>query len=53
MEQLTLPAPAKLNLRLLVGPVRPDGYHPVTSLMVELDGLPDTVRAALHGRKHA
>lgn len=27
-------APAKLNLALLVGPVRPDGFHEVASLMV-------------------
>ena len=26
-------APAKLNLALLVGPVRPDGFHEVASLM--------------------
>ena len=36
-------APAKLNLALHVGPVDPDGYHPVRTLMVELDGLHDTV----------
>lgn len=45
MERLTLLAPAKLNLRLLVGPLGHDGYHPITSLMVALDGLADTVRA--------
>jgi 4-diphosphocytidyl-2-C-methyl-D-erythritol kinase len=27
-------APAKLNLSLLVGPVRPDGYHEIASLMI-------------------
>jgi len=27
-------APAKLNLALLVGPVRPDGYHEIASLML-------------------
>ena len=27
-------APAKLNLALLVGPVRPDGFHEIASLMV-------------------
>lgn len=36
-------APAKLNLRLLVGPLGADGYHPVRTLMVALDGLADTV----------
>ena len=44
MELVELSAPAKINLRLLVGPRRADGYHPVTSLMVALDGLADTVR---------
>jgi 4-diphosphocytidyl-2-C-methyl-D-erythritol kinase len=45
---VTLAAPAKLNLRLLVGPRRDDGYHPLRTLMVALDGLADivTVRAA-------
>lgn len=43
MDRLSLAAPAKINLRLLVGPVRPDGYHPLRSLMVALDGLADTV----------
>jgi 4-diphosphocytidyl-2-C-methyl-D-erythritol kinase len=38
-----LAAPAKLNLRLLVGPRAADGYHPVTTLMVALDGLADRV----------
>ena len=46
MDRLTLLAPAKLNLRLLVGPRRDDGYHPLRSLMVALDGLADTVRVA-------
>lgn len=43
MERLTLQAPAKLNLRLLVGPLQPDGYHPIRSLMVALDDLADSV----------
>lgn len=43
MTEVTEPAPAKLNLRLLVGPARPDGYHPIRSLMVTLAGLEDTV----------
>lgn len=43
MARVTLSAPAKLNLRLLVGPRRADGYHPIRSLMVALDGLADTV----------
>ncbi|MFN8121181.1 MAG: 4-(cytidine 5'-diphospho)-2-C-methyl-D-erythritol kinase [Thermoleophilia bacterium] len=43
MAVLTLEAPAKLNLCLRVGPVRDDGYHPLASLMIALDGLSDTV----------
>lgn len=39
-------APAKLNLWLGVGPVRADGFHPIDSLMVALDGLADTVTVA-------
>lgn len=41
--QVTLPAPPKVNLRLLVGPVRPDGYHPLRTLMVALGGVADRV----------
>ncbi len=43
MDRLTLAAPAKLNLRLLVGPAGADGYHPIRSLLVTLDGLSDTI----------
>jgi 4-diphosphocytidyl-2-C-methyl-D-erythritol kinase len=43
VDRLTLSAPAKLNLRLLVGRLQPDGYHPIRSLMIALDGLDDTV----------
>ena len=32
--RVELAAPAKLNLALLVGPVRPDGFHEIASLMV-------------------
>lgn len=54
MERLTLSAPAKLNLRLDVGPAGADGYHPLRSLMVTLDGLADTVRATRsYGRRVA
>ena len=35
-EQVVLVAPAKLNLALLVGPQRPDGFHEIASLMVPL-----------------
>jgi len=43
VDRLTLAAPAKLNLRLLVGPLGEDGYHPVRTLMVALPDLADTV----------
>lgn len=43
MDRLTLTAPAKLNLRLLVGPAGSDGYHPIRSLLVTLNGLGDTI----------
>lgn len=42
---LRMEAPAKINLALHVGPRRDDGYHPVATLMVALDGLADTVEA--------
>lgn len=34
---MTLVAPAKLNLYLGVGAIRPDGYHAVTTVLVALD----------------
>ena len=37
-------APAKVNLALLVGPRRPDGFHEIASLMVPVT-LADVVRA--------
>jgi len=43
---ITVFAPPKVNLRLLVGPVRADGYHPLRSLMVALDGPADCVTVA-------
>jgi 4-diphosphocytidyl-2-C-methyl-D-erythritol kinase len=48
MSGVRVPAPPKVNLRLLVGPVRPDGYHPLRTLMVALNGPADavTVRTA-------
>ena len=49
MDELTLTAPAKLNLVLRVGPRRADGFHPVTSLMVAVDGLNDTVTVRRSG----
>jgi 4-diphosphocytidyl-2-C-methyl-D-erythritol kinase len=46
VTRVTISAPAKLNLRLLVGPRGPDGYHPLRTLMVAFDGLADTVTVA-------
>jgi 4-diphosphocytidyl-2-C-methyl-D-erythritol kinase len=46
VTRVTISAPAKLNLRLLVGPRGPDGYHPLRTLMVVFDGLADTVTVA-------
>lgn len=43
MDALILDARAKLNLRLLVGPLATDGFHPVRTLMVAVEGLYDTV----------
>ncbi len=33
-DRVEVVAPAKLNLALLVGPVRPDGFHEIASLML-------------------
>src|SRR5512136_495926 len=33
-DRVEVAAPAKLNLALLIGPVRPDGFHEIASLMV-------------------
>lgn len=46
---LLVRAPAKVNLVLRVGPVRPDGYHDIDSLLVPLD-LCDRVRVRV-GRR--
>ena len=35
-DRVEIAAPAKLNLALLVGPVRPDGFHEVASLMLPI-----------------
>ncbi len=35
-DRVEIAAPAKLNLSLLVGPVRPDGFHEIASLMVPI-----------------
>jgi len=34
VDRVEIAAPAKLNLALLVGPVRPDGFHEIASLML-------------------
>ncbi len=44
-------APAKINLHLAVGARREDGYHPLRSLMVALDGLGDNVRLTRADRR--
>ena len=51
MDGLTLRAPAKLNLTLEVDPPRPDGYHPIRSLMAELPDLFDDVELATSARR--
>lgn len=44
-SKLTLPAPAKINLALAVGPARAgDGMHPIASWMAPI-GLSDTITA--------
>jgi 4-diphosphocytidyl-2-C-methyl-D-erythritol kinase len=48
MDELTLLAPAKINLCLAVKGRRPDGYHEVEMLM-QMVGLYDTVTVALGG----
>ena len=40
---MTLDAPAKLNLSLVVMGKRPDGYHELNTIMVKLPGLADQV----------
>ena len=45
-------ARAKLNLRLAVGPRGEDGYHPLTSLMIALDGLADGLEVARARERH-
>ena len=42
-RSVTVRAPAKVNLFLHVGPVAPDGYHPIASWMVFAD-IGDTLR---------
>lgn len=35
-DRIRVAAPAKLNLSLLVGPVRPDGFHPIDSIVAKV-----------------
>lgn len=44
-DRVVVAAPAKLNLALLVGPVRPDGFHEIASLMLPVS-LADLVTVA-------
>jgi len=44
VKSVTVRAPAKVNLALAVGAVRPDGYHPVATIYQAVD-LCDEVRA--------
>lgn len=43
MDRVILHAPPKINLRLGVGPLGDDGYHPLSTLMVALAGVADVV----------
>ncbi len=43
-------APAKVNLVLRVGPLRPDGYHDLETLMVPLDLADEVTLRIRHGR---
>jgi 4-diphosphocytidyl-2-C-methyl-D-erythritol kinase len=47
-EWRTAPAPAKLNLALVVGPIRPDGKHEVVTVLERL-ALSDTVSVRTAG----
>jgi 4-diphosphocytidyl-2-C-methyl-D-erythritol kinase len=47
---VTVEVPAKVNLCLLVGPPRPDGYHPVFTVLVPID-LRDRLEFALRARR--
>jgi 4-diphosphocytidyl-2-C-methyl-D-erythritol kinase len=49
MKELTIPAPAKINLCLSVLGRRSDGYHEVAMLM-QMVGLYDEVRVSLGGK---
>lgn len=50
-ESITLEASAKLNLTLRVCPLRPDGYHDLESVMVEVADLSDEVTVRRSDRR--
>jgi 4-diphosphocytidyl-2-C-methyl-D-erythritol kinase len=50
-DRVVVTAPAKVNLVLRVGPARADGYHPVASLLVALDGLGDALELTRASRR--
>jgi len=50
-DRVVVTAPAKVNLVLRVGPPRTDGFHPVASLLVALDGLADTLDLTRSSRR--
>lgn len=49
-QRFSVPAPAKVNLVLRVGRLRPDGFHDIDSLMVPLD-LADEVFVRVGARR--
>lgn len=51
MVSVVVRAPAKVNLQLSVGPVRPDGYHDLVTVFHALS-LEDTITASEHSGLH-
>lgn len=51
MQALSRSCPAKINLMLRVGPLRPDGFHDVESLVTQI-GLHDRLSAAPRDNGH-
>ncbi len=52
MKPQLVRAPAKVNLLLLVGPLQPDGYHPLLSVMAPLT-LADELEVDLTAEPHS
>jgi 4-diphosphocytidyl-2-C-methyl-D-erythritol kinase len=50
-DRVVIAAPAKINLVLRVGGPGADGFHPIATLMVALDGLEDRIEVALSARR--